>query len=546
MNGHTPYANGLSHINGKATNRSCMDGTRVPSTQLDIIVIGGGIGGLAAALCLALAGHNVSVFEAARKLREVGAGLQVSPNVTRLMTRWGMADRMRNVGVEPQALVFRRYVDGSIVGRTLWGAVISDEFGAPYYHMHRSDLQRILLERAQECPNVSFRVNSRVRSIDPHPDNQGKVAIALVDGEIFEADLIIGADGVHSLSRQIVCGRAILAQHTGDAAYRTVIPTERMMEDEELRALVENPELTTWMGPGRHIMGYCISAKKGYNLVMFFPDRGSEESYTAEGDVEEMRKDFADFEPRVRKLLQLVDRTLMWRLDGREPLQTWLHSAGRLVLLGDACHPMLPYRAQGAAMAIEDAAVLGNLLSRLGPPHVAGKHLVMLLKAYEKLRLRRTAETQETSALNKYTFHLDDGPEQEARDASMRRAMLAEERAEATETASTSASPTPTSDVRSAGSGGSGGFPRARNAENANQWADRKKNQTQYGYDADAEVERWWIVEGEKQLRRLLGADDISPDTSTLSSTVSKKTVIGKRSFWRKLLGKKDNAILRV
>ena len=198
-------------------------------------------------------------------------------------------------------------------------------------------------------------------------------------------------------------------------------------------------------------------------------------------------------------------------------------------------------------MAIEDAAVLGNLLSRLGPPHVAGKHLVMLLKAYEKLRLHRTAMTQETSALNKYIFHLDDGPEQEARDASMRRAMLAEERAEAAEAESACAAPTPASEVKSAGSGGSGGFPRARNAENANQWADRKKNQIQYGYDADAEVEKWWIAEGERQLRRLLGHDEVSPDTSTLSSTVSKKTVIGKRSFWKKLLGRgKEDDILRI
>lgn len=229
---------------------------RRASAQLHIIVIGGGIGGLAAALCLAEAGHTVTVFEAARKLREVGAGLQVSPNISRLLSRWGLEDRLRACAVQPEALVFRRYADGKVVGRSRWGKLVDDEFGAPYMHIHRADLHRILLERCRACPRVSFRSNARVQSLDPKPNP--KVALALTTGEIFEGDLIVGADGVHSLTRQVVCERDDLAQHTGEAAYRALIPTNCMMDDPDLKALVDTPELTTWMGPGRHIMGYCV------------------------------------------------------------------------------------------------------------------------------------------------------------------------------------------------------------------------------------------------------------------------------------------------
>ncbi|KAH8108578.1 FAD/NAD-binding domain-containing protein [Phellopilus nigrolimitatus] len=491
-------------------------GERQAAQRLNILVIGGGIGGLAAAFCLAHAGHTVTIFEAARKLSEVGAGLQVSPNVSRLLNRWGMTDRIRECAVEPEALVFRRYNDGEVVGRSHWGETIMMEHGAPYYHMHRADLHHILLERLRQCPRVSVRLSSRIKSLDPNPDPN--VTITLVSGEVFEGDMIVGADGVHSLTRQVVCGRADLAQSTGDVALRAVVSTDLMVGDPDLRALVEKPELTTWMGPKRHIMAYCIRGRKEYNIVMLCPDDRAEESYTAEGNVEKMKEDFSDFEPRVIKLLSHVRWILKWRLDERMPLKTWVHPEGRVVLLGDACHPMLPYRAQGAAMAIEDAAVLGNLLSRLAEP--VAQHLPLLLHAYERLRYVRATNTQETSALNKYIFHLPDGPEQQARDASMRRAMLAESAHDDAVSQTIAAHGTPT------------------NAANANQWADRKKNREQYSYDADAAVERWWHEEGEGELGLLLA--ELTPYSSTMTSS-SSLVKSKKKSFWQRLIRKKDD-----
>lgn len=232
---------------------------REATTKLNIIVIGCGLGGLAAAHCLAEAGHTVQVFEAARKLREVGAGIQVSPNVSRLLIRWGLGERLKQCAVQPEAIVFRRYNDGSVVGYSRWGDSIARELGAPYYHMHRADIHRLILELVLANPRITLNLNSRVKSVKASPDP--KVSITLLSGEVIEGDLIIGADGVHSVTRQAVLGRTELAQPTGDAAYRATISTDVMRKDPDLKRLVDVPEMTTWMGPDRHIMGYCIVSK---------------------------------------------------------------------------------------------------------------------------------------------------------------------------------------------------------------------------------------------------------------------------------------------
>ncbi|KAJ7789631.1 hypothetical protein B0H14DRAFT_3573223 [Mycena olivaceomarginata] len=411
-------------------------------TPLRFIIVGGGLGGLAAAYCLGRAGHNVLVFESASRIGDVGAGIQVSPNLSRLLIKWGLGEDLRKASVKPRAITFRRFLRHNqtklgieLAGRN--GAKRWTEITEPYYHVHgrppRHALQTLI---AVHDPVLK----SRVVSLDPD-----LCQVTLESGQKFRADVILGADGVKSMTDA----------HRGPA-YRAIIPTSEMRKDSDLKPLVDHPEMTGWIGPGRHIMGY--SGGLEYNLVLLHPDRGSSgEAYDMPGSVQRMKADFEGWEPRVQKLLELVSTTLIWPLFDRDPLARWVHPAGKLALLGDACHPMLPYRAQGAAMAVEDAAVLGVLFS-----HVTSRHQIQpLLHAYQVLRHSRTTRTQLEARQNQTIFHLPDGREQAARDQSMREGMedaLRQERGEP-------------SIYGSAG--------------NANVWADRTKNRIQFLYDAE-------------------------------------------------------------
>ncbi|CAE7183515.1 unnamed protein product [Rhizoctonia solani] len=460
---------------------------RTPGVRLRVVVVGCGLGGLACAFSLQKAGHDVVILETARSIGEIGAGIQVTPNLSRILIRWGLRDKLNKLAVVPEAIVFRRYKTGAKVGGSVWGSKMERDHGSPYYHVHvsilrsnsnilltggfqRADLHRMLYELAQQA-GVTIRLASTVKSIDPSAPS-----LILSNGETIHCDLIVGADGVKSTIREVVVGGPDKPRPTGDAAYRAIIPAEKMRGDPELEALLENPEMTAWMGPGRHIMAYCIRGRNEYNMVLIHPDGrdGSApavESWTAEGSIEEMRRDFSGWEPRIQKLIHLIPSTLKWMLADREPLEKWVHDSGKVVLLGDSCHPMLPYRAQGAAMAVEDAVVLGGLLSGVGRLD----DLPRLLREYQDLRLPRTAESQKSARLNQFIFHLPDGPEQLARDGDMSQAMEWEQAWLSRE------------------KGKNGVLKEERIwAGNMNQWADQTKNKLQFGYDAFEAVEEWW------------------------------------------------------
>ncbi|KAG8931267.1 hypothetical protein FRC03_011366 [Tulasnella sp. 419] len=432
-------------------NVTLFDG-RQASCKLNVTVVGCGLGGLAAAYTIAKAGHNVTILEDAKAIGEVGAGIQVSPNLSRLLIRWGLGEALEKVAVLPEGLEFRRWEDGEKIGYTKWGPEYTKEFGAPYYHIHRADFHKLLYDLT--IPFVNLRLGSRVVSIDGD-----KASCTLASGEVVEGDVIIGADGVKSMIREQVVGHEDKPVPTGDAAFRAIVDSDLMLADPELRDLIEHPTMVGWLGPGRHVMTYPIRAKKQFNLVLLHPDDGSVESWEAEGSAERMREDFAGWDPKLMKILNMIPSTLNWKLMDRKPLNTWIHPSGKVALLGDACHPMLPYRAQGAAMAVEDGAVLGNLFSRLN----SASQIPFLLRTYENMRLKRTADTQASSRLNQVIFHLEDGPEQVKRDASMKAAMNGEE-----------------------------------GDNNANQWADKKKSAAQFGYDADEAVNTWWANGGKE------------------------------------------------
>jgi len=461
---HAPYvqaSEGASALNiGK---NITLYGGRTASYPLNILIVGCGLGGLAAAFALQKAGHKCVILEQAPAIGEVGAGIQVTPNVSRILLSWGLGAQLERTAVIPGAIVFRRWEDGEKVGYTSWKDMLKDH-GAPYCHIHRADFHRMLYDLATGA-GAQIRLGCTVTSIDAE-----KPSVTLRSGEVIDCDLLIGADGVKSMIREVIVGSKDAPVPTGDAAYRATIPTSKMLAEPDLKEFVETPEMTAWMGPGRHIMGYCIKGKQEYNLVLLHPDDGSVESWTAEGSSEKMREDFEGWEPRIQKLLSFVPSTLKWKLMDRGPLETWIHTSGKVVLLGDSCHPMLPYRAQGAAMAVEDAACLGSLLSHLTSP----QQIPFFLHAYQSLRHARCTDTQAQARLNQKIFHLPDGPEQQARDEDMRQAMEAEL---------------------------SGRLFEAEGSQN--QWADKKKSKAQFSYDAEGEAERWWREEGERELAEL-------------------------------------------
>ena len=229
--------------------------------SLNIIVVGAGLGGLAATYTLAHAGHRITLLESASVLGDVGAGIQVSPNATRLLHRWGLRPALAAVAVEPAAIVFRRYDTGARVGYTRWGTSMAHEHGSQYYHVHRADYHAMLLRLARAAPGVRIRLGAAVRDVQPDPaapGGGGGPSVTLASGEVLRADVIVGADGVKSLLQKAVTGRNDAPVPTGDAAYRAIISTDPMLQDPELRPFVETPEMTAWMAPGRHLMAYNI------------------------------------------------------------------------------------------------------------------------------------------------------------------------------------------------------------------------------------------------------------------------------------------------
>ncbi len=251
MADHSPTATAHTAASAKgASLHTVLYNGRTASHQLHVLIVGCGMGGLAAAHSLGKAGHKVTLFEAAAAIGEVGAGIQVTPNVSRLLGRWGAGLTLEAVGVRPEAIVLRRYDTGERVGYTRWSDM-EDKYGSPYYHIHRADLHKLLFDLAE--PFMTLRLKSQVVSIDPD-----RPSLTLSSGEVVHGDLIVGADGIKSLVQRVVLGHTNPAEPTGDAVYRAIVPSSLLLADPELRELVDVPEMTGWMGPGRHIMAYNI------------------------------------------------------------------------------------------------------------------------------------------------------------------------------------------------------------------------------------------------------------------------------------------------
>lgn len=365
-----------------------------------IAVIGGGIGGLSAALALLKAGFDVHVYEQAPRFGEIGAGIQISPNASRLLHRLGLRDAMERWGVRPVAVHQKRWDDGRTLQRAPLGPEVEARFGAPYYHFHRGDLAALL---AEALPKERAHAGHRLVGIE---EKGQRVVARFDDGGSAEAELLIGADGIHSRVRHLTFGPE-KPRFTGCVAWRGLVPAERIAHlDIEVAS-------HNWMGPGGHCVHYWVSAKRQMNVVCIVEHGNwTSESWTDRGNLDEVLARYEGWHPTVRSLIAAFPETFVWALHDRAPLPAW--TRGRVALLGDACHPMLPMMAQGAAQAIEDGAALASLLSAMKDD------LPAALARYELLRKPRATRLQEASAANRVRFHLPDGPEQRKRDEDMR------------------------------------------------------------------------------------------------------------------------------
>ena len=363
---------------------------------LKVIVVGAGLGGLTAAASLCRRGMDVVLLEQASRLGEIGAGVQLAPNAMKVLRSLGLEERASEVGFEPRAHVVRNWKTSDVLAETPYKGVLKQVFGAAYYGYHRADLHEIL---RSAVPDGVIRLDSRCIDVR---EEEGQVVAELADGTRLRADALIGADGIHSVVRGKLFGPEA-PRYTGNACWRGMTPTAALPP-----GLVER-DMTVWFGPGASVVHYYVRGGAMVNWVAAFEsDRWTEESWTVEGSRDEVLGRFADWHPTIIALLSNSDRYLKWGLFDRDPLPQW--SKGRCTLMGDACHPMLPYLAQGACMAIEDGCA-GAASLDLGRSDVPGA-----LRAYESVRRERTARVQLLARARSVDNHLRDEESIRARD----------------------------------------------------------------------------------------------------------------------------------
>ena len=372
----------------------------MPRNQLKILIAGGGIGGITTALALRQRGIEALLFEQAEAFRQVGAGIQISANATRILRTLGLGEALARVAVYAEGRDYRAWDDGDRLYYTPLGARAEAHFGAPYYHIHRADLLDVLLGG---LGNGGFRLNAHVDSFEQDADG---VTITLSDGSTAAGDVLVGADGIHSTVRAQLFGQQ-LPRYTGNVAWRGLVPAERVA-DLDLGCVTG-----VWIGPNRSIVQYYVAAGKTFNWIgISRSEQPARESWLAEGRIEDALAEYAGWHDTIRTIIGATPRVLRQALYDRAPLPDW--RVGRVILLGDAAHPMMPFYAQGAAQSIEDAYILAGCLAAMPDEPAAA------LERYVKLRQPRTAWMQELSRREEELYQMTDASAIAERNARMR------------------------------------------------------------------------------------------------------------------------------
>jgi 3-hydroxybenzoate 6-monooxygenase len=351
------------------------------------LVVGGGIGGLSAALALARAGQQVHLLERAAAFREIGAGLQIGANATRAMHRLGILDAVEEVAVHPDRGVMMDAVDGTVLTALTLGRPYRDRYGYPYLVMHRTDLLDILLAACQNSDLISLENGKHVIAAASRSSGRSSGGtVTCADGSSYEADVIVGADGIRSTVRQLIDRSEPIA--SGYVAYRGTMPVTEVAD-------INPGDVVIWIGPDMHLVQYPVRRGELYNQVAVFHSYRWEAGEQDWGTPEELDERFAPACDPVRQAVALVGRDQRSPILERDPLPTWRH--GRAVLIGDAAHPMLQYLGQGACQAMEDALVLAERAAAAGPAAADPAALDKALLGFEEARLPRTTRCQLTA-----------------------------------------------------------------------------------------------------------------------------------------------------
>lgn len=367
----------------------------------NVVIAGGGIGGLACALALARAGVSVDVLEQASAFGEVGAGLQLGPNAVRVLHAWGLLDGLRACAAFPESLWVRDAHGGQRLGQLRLGAMAQTRYGQPYATVHRADLHGLLLRAVQQEAGVRLHLNTRWAAYAPMPDG---VRVTTENETVLQGQALMGCDGLWSRVRAQMLG-AQPVRASGHLAYRG------MVHRDDLPAALRDNVVTAWLGPSLHVVHYPVRSGDWFNLVAVVhgvlgqghggPAGSNPQSWSHQAQVADLKRALGPACPELMAMIDAAKGWKLWALNDRAPMAgPHEHAQGRVALLGDAAHPLRPYLAQGAAMALEDAWTLGRL--RAAAP-VA--HWPDLLARYAQTRWARNARVQSRSQRNGTIFH---------------------------------------------------------------------------------------------------------------------------------------------
>ena len=379
---------------------------------LEVVIAGGGIAGLAAALAASRAGCDVRVLERTAAFSEIGAGVQLGPNVTRVLHAWGLNDALRSVAAFPARLQVRSASGGELLGELPLGQAMATRYGAPYVTVHRADLHDLLLKALQQHGEIKMHAGRALQSFSQSAD---AVRLQTATEPCIECDALIGADGLWSTVRQQMLGDG-LPQPTGHLAYRALVSMAA------LPCPLRSNDVTVWLGPRMHVVQYPMRSGEQLNVVAFVhgvvpDDAGARIDWDHNANRSDLLAMLGGTCAGLRNLIEAIPAWRLWVMYDRPPMQgAHQHALGRVALLGDAAHPMRPYLAQGAGMAIEDAAELGNALSQA---KAVAFDVPALLQRYALNRWQRNARVQARALRNGQIFHAE-GLMRWGRDASIK------------------------------------------------------------------------------------------------------------------------------